>query len=184
MLALLGFALAGTAQAQERGSQAVVEIDAATGTPRMLAQLDGTLTRASGRSPSAIARDYVRAKLPPLDLGVRRSVSTDGGITSVVWRQTVDGVPASDRSLRVNLDADGRVLNVLGAPEPDLDVPTTPSVSAGEAVRAVQDDVGVHRSLARSGRHGAPGRVRRRHVGAAGHVLRPPGLAGPIPRGR
>ena len=60
-------------------------------------------------------------------------MSTAGGITSVVWRQTVDGVPSSDRSLRVNLDADGRVLNVLGAPARSLSLPTTPVVGAGEA---------------------------------------------------
>ena len=58
---------------------------------------------------------------------------------------------SSDRSLRVNLAADGRVLNVLGAPARALDVATTPSLSAGEAVRAVQDDVGVHRPLVRRG---------------------------------
>ena len=68
-----------------------------------------------------------------------------------MWRQSVDGVPASDRSLRVNLSADGRVLNVLGAPAQSLDVGTTPALTAGEAVRAVQDDVGVHRPLVRRG---------------------------------
>ena len=63
----------------------------------MLARLDGTLTRASARAPEAIATDYVRANLPALGLlGHAPTVSSAGGITSVVWRQTVDGIPSAD----------------------------------------------------------------------------------------
>ncbi len=164
--------------------RSVVEIDARTGTPRVLARLDGTLTRASARSPSAIARDYVRAKLPALGVSAADGV-VGGGITTVVWRQTVDGVPASDRSLRVNLDAYGRVLNVLGAP--------------ARSLLGADDDAGGERGRGRAGgagrrrrpsAAGAPARrrrrvdVRRRHVGAAGHVLRAAGLARAVPRGR
>ena len=61
----------------------------------------------------------------------------------------MDGIPAADSELRVNLARDGRVLNVLGAPAHDLDPTTTPALTAGEAVRAVQDDVGVYRPLPR-----------------------------------
>jgi PKD repeat protein len=124
---VLALALAGTAQAQ----------------PRMR---DGTLTPASSRPPAEIARDFVGAK----GLGTP-SVTTAAGITSVTWRPAVDGVPASDRSLRVNLDARGRVLNVLGAPARPPALATTPAVSAAEALRAVQDDVGVHRPVVRRG---------------------------------
>ncbi len=49
------------------------------------------------------------------------------------------------------------MLSVLGAPEHALDVPTTtPALKPGEAVRAVQDDVGEHRTVVRrSGPSGA-----------------------------
>ena len=66
------------------------------------------------------------------------------------WRQTAGGIPAADSELRVNVTADGRVLSVLDSVE-DLDpATTTPALDAGEAVRAVQDDLGAFRSLARA----------------------------------
>ena len=77
-------------------------------------------------------------------------------MTEVRWRQAVDGIPAADSELRVNLTRDGRVLNVLGSPAPDLDPDTTSSLTPGEAVRAVQDSVGAYRALPRdSGPAGA-----------------------------
>jgi len=54
-------------------------------------------------------------------------------MTSVRWGQSVDGVPVVDRELRVKVAADGRVLNVLGAPATSLDLPTVPRLEAGEA---------------------------------------------------
>jgi extracellular elastinolytic metalloproteinase len=167
-LALLAFPLAGVAQAKERadrptlqrrlGNQGVIDLDRRTGTPRVLARLDGTLTGASSRSALDIASAYVRANLGVLGLTAGDVDSAPavealpGGVRSVEWRQSVDGIPSSDHSLRVNVGANGSVLNVLGAPEHGLDVAsTTPGLDAGEAVRAVQDDVGVYRSLVRRG---------------------------------
>jgi hypothetical protein len=150
---------ADTAELQRRlGVQAVVDVDRLTGTPRVLARLDGTLTPASTRAPEAIATDYVRANLAVLGLTTAdfdalspaAFRSLPGGITSVRWRQTVDGIPAADHELRVNGARAGRVLNVLGSPAHALDVDTTPPLAAGEAVRAVQDDVGEHRSVVRA----------------------------------
>ena len=71
------------------------------------------------------------------------------GIRQVRWPQAVDGVRAADSELRVSVTADGRVLNVLGSPAHDLPTDTTPELTAGEAVRAVQKDVGVYRSVKR-----------------------------------
>ena len=48
--------------------------------------------------------------------------------------------------MRVNLAPDGRVLNVIGDPAHDLDANTTPTVGAGEAVRAVQAATGSFRA--------------------------------------
>ena len=48
------------------------------------------------------------------------STSSSGGVTTVRWRQAVDGIPAADSELRVNVTRDGRVLSVLGAPAHDL----------------------------------------------------------------
>ena len=174
-LALLAFPLAGVAQARERadrttlqnrlGRQGVVDLDRRTGTPRVLARLDGTLTGASSRPPEEIAAAYVRANLAVLGLtagdvaGTPDVTALPGGVTAVEWRQTVDGIPSADHGLRVNVGRDGRVLSLLGSPAHDLSVASsTPALDAGEALRAVQDDVGSHRSLVRRGR---PAGVRR-----------------------
>ena len=103
-----------------------------------------------------MALSYVRRNLAALglteaDLDTLEPPETSArdGVTEVRWRQAVDGIPAADSELRVNVTDDGRVLNVLGAPASDLDPDTTPSLTPGEAVRAVQEDVGVYRSLPR-----------------------------------
>jgi hypothetical protein len=138
------------------GAQAVVELDGVTGTPRMLARLDGALSAPEAGAPEDVALRYVRANLAALgldegDLDTLRppTAASSGGITTVRWRQAVNGIPAADSELRVNVTRDGRVLSVLGAPAHDLDTATTPGLTAGEAVRAVQDDTGVYRSLPR-----------------------------------
>ena len=106
--------------------------------------------------------------------------STAGAVTEVRWRQAVDGIPAADSELRVNVTRDGRVLNVLGSPAPDLDPDTTPSLAPGEAVRAVQDAVGVLPRAAARQRAGGrdPGdRVRRRQRRGADALQGRAGLA-------
>src|SRR3954470_3528047 len=138
------------------GAQAVVDVDNATGTPRMLGRLNGTLTAPSSGSPEAIADAYVRAHLPELgltsaDLDTLSAPSEEtspSGLTEVRYEQSADGIPSANTSLRVNVTSDGRVLSVLGSPAHDMDVAsTTPALDAGEAIRAVQDDVGAFKSL-------------------------------------
>ena len=138
------------------GPQAVVDVDASTGTPRVLARLDGTLTGAASGAPEDVAMSYVRQNLDVLglteaDLATLEPPETSArdGVTEVRWRQAVDGIPAADSELRVNVTDDGRVLNVLGSPVSDLDPSTTPSLTPGEAVRAVQENVGVYHALPR-----------------------------------
>ena len=132
------------------GDQAVVDVDPVTRTPRVLARLDGALSAPAAGAAEDVAMRYVRANLAALglaerDLDTLRAPETEtvAGITTVRWRQAVDGIAAADSELRVNLDGDGRVLNVLGSPAAGLDAVTTPSLTAGEAVRVVQDDTGV-----------------------------------------
>src|SRR4051794_25998254 len=138
------------------GTQAVVDVDNATGTPRMLAKLDGTLTGPSSASPTEIADAYVRSHLSDLGLttsdldtlAASTATTAPSGITEVRWAQSVDGIPSANTELRVNVTRDGRVLNVLGSPAHDMDVAsTTPALDAGEAIRAVQDDIGAVKSL-------------------------------------
>src|SRR3954470_2838639 len=150
-----------SAQALSRrlGAQAVVDVDNATGTPRVLGRLNGTLTGPSAGSPTAIADAYVRSHLS--DLGLTTSdldtlakpeaATAPSGITEVRWAQSLDGIPSANTELRVSVTRDGRVLNVLGSPAHAMEVDsTTPSLDAGEAIRAVQDDVGAFKSLSKT----------------------------------
>jgi hypothetical protein len=138
------------------GAQAVVDVDSATGTPRVLARLNGALTGPAAGSPRAIADAYVRSHLSDLgltsaDLGTLSAPETTtspGGVTEVRWAQSVDGIPSAESDLRVNVAGDGRVINVLGSPAHGLELDSAaPSLDAGAAVRAVQDDLGAFRSL-------------------------------------
>jgi extracellular elastinolytic metalloproteinase len=140
---------------------AALFVPASARAEQVLQRLGGTLTAPAAGDPEAIALRYVRQALPQVDLSTLEAPTstTAGGVTMLRWRQAVDGIPAADAELRVNVTADGRVLSVLGAPAGRLRADTTPALSAGEAVRAVQDDVGVFRSLPRA--HGPAGATRR-----------------------
>jgi extracellular elastinolytic metalloproteinase len=138
------------------GDQAALVADPITATPRAFGRLDGTLTGPQAGDPADIAMRYVRANLSALglttaDLATLRLAERDsaGGVTHLRWRQEVDGIPAFDNELRVNVAADGRVINVLGAPRHALSVAsTTPRLSAAEAMAAVAQNVGSSRRTA------------------------------------
>ena len=61
-----------------------------------------------------------------LDTLAEPTVKAAGGIRQVRWRQEVDGIEVADAELRVNVDADGRVINVLGSPSASLPQDTSP----------------------------------------------------------
>jgi hypothetical protein len=159
------------------GLQGVVDVDPLTGTPRVVARLDGFLTRPSGRDAVDIVLDYVRAnsgvfKLDEDDLaGLRlvRDYADFRGVRHLVWAQTAAGIPLFGHDLRASVTADGRLVNVLGSPLPDLELPAgAPSLDGGRAVAAALRDVG--RPVALPPRaHAAPrGAARTSHF-AGGH---------------
>src|SRR4051794_33013634 len=117
-----------------------------------LATLAALVLPASARADAHdVALEYVRDHLPDVDfdtLAAPRTTTVDG-VTTVAWRPSIDGIPAGDHELRVNVAGD-RVLNVADQPEAVAGVDTTPALTPGEAVRAAQDAVGVVRSLPRS----------------------------------
>src|SRR5215207_1724374 len=137
------------------GRQAVLDADPLTGTPRVLGKLNGTLTGPRAGDPADIALDYVRDRAPALGLsegdltGLRPADRyTARGVTHLRWQQVVRGVPAYDNDLRVNVDGDGRVINVLGTPRHALSVDSVrPALSAAAALEALQRNVGVARDV-------------------------------------
>src|SRR3954449_3640683 len=89
------------------GDQGVVAEDPATGTPRVVARLDGFLTAPSARTAAQVALGFVRARpglfgLDAGDLGalrlVRRNTTPDGS-SHLLWRQTYKGIPVLDAQL-------------------------------------------------------------------------------------
>ncbi len=132
------------------GVQGMVAIDPLTGTPRAVARLDGFLTGPSKAAPAAIALAYARANAAVVGLDAaalanlklaRDYVSIDG-THHLYFLQTVNGVPVFGNGLRANLTADGRLINLLGAPVADLTAnTTTPAISAARAVAIARAEV-------------------------------------------
>ena len=141
------------------GLQGVVDVDPLTGTPRVVARLDGFLTGPSADAADAIVLDYVRAHeavfgLDEDDLTGLRLVrdETDAfGVRHLLWAQEAGGIRAVANDLRASVTADGRILNVLGSPIPDLELPAgAAGVSGGEAVAATFRDAGRSAAVPRA----------------------------------
>lgn len=117
-------------------ARADVELDPATDTVRVAAELDGSLTRPASGTAASIGLRYVREHRAALGLTAADletlgdpSVETFAGIRQVRWPQEVDGIEAADAEMRVNVTSDGRVLSVLGSPSSDLPTDTTPRLA-------------------------------------------------------
>jgi extracellular elastinolytic metalloproteinase len=148
-------AAAARAQANIReslGSQGVVDVDPITGTPRVVADLNGFLTGPSDASPKAIALGYLHrhAKAFGLDAGdisslqVTHSYTDVRGTTHLIWAQVFNGIQALDNGVYANVTKDGRLINVMGSPVSDLGVRTTqPDVSARGALSTALGNAGV-----------------------------------------
>jgi extracellular elastinolytic metalloproteinase len=129
------------------GDDAVFEVDPLTGTPRLLARLDGALAGPRRGDPAEIAQRYVRETLGALglteadlgSLGALRRVPVAGGV-QVRWRQFDDGVPALDNELRVTVADDGAVVSVAGTPQHDLEAAAEPRLDARAALRVAGGD--------------------------------------------
>jgi hypothetical protein len=110
------------------GVEAIVEIDGLTGTPSVVARRDGYLTAASARDARAIVLDYVRSrpgvfKLDADDLAglrIARDYVDAGGTRHLIWEQVSRGIPLLGNGLYASVTSDGRLVNVQGAPVPDL----------------------------------------------------------------
>ena len=63
------------------------------------------------------------------------------------WHQSVDGIQLENEELAANVDADGRLLNVIGPARPGIeDTETTPDIGAGRALGLAAADAGATRS--------------------------------------
>ena len=136
------------------GRQAVLDADPVTGTPRVARAPRRRADRGpQAGDPAAIAL-RLRPRATPAALGLASADlatleladrGTTGGVTHLRWRQEYGGIPAFDNELRVNVDADGRVVNVLGAPRHALVRRRRPrrGSSAADALAALARNVGA-----------------------------------------
>ncbi len=124
------------------GTRALLSIDAATGRPRVVGRLDGALTAPSADTGAEIALRFLRkhaavygltsAQIGALGAGAQRRSAA--GLLSVTLTQSFGGVPSIDSGVRAVLDARGRLIEIVGAPDPDLAVAgTTAAVSRKQA---------------------------------------------------
>ncbi|HEY1537915.1 MAG TPA: M36 family metallopeptidase [Solirubrobacteraceae bacterium] len=150
-----------TARRSERaklGPLGLLQVQPGSGAIRDFGRLDGLLTSASSRPAADIALDYVRARpaifgLDATDLAGLKLVHdySAAGIEQVRWEQSYDGIPSIDSALTANLTANGRLVNVVGAPVHDLAPDAvTPSISAEDAYAAAARGVGGPARAARS----------------------------------
>jgi extracellular elastinolytic metalloproteinase len=128
------------------GSQAVLDVDPMTGTPRQVARLDGFLTGRSTASAAGVALGYVRAnpgvfRLSAADLsGLRpaRDYVDLTGTHHLSWLQTAGGLELAGNGLKANVAKDGRLISVLGSPVAGLRAPAALGRAAlGSAAAAI-----------------------------------------------
>jgi hypothetical protein len=147
---LMSAAPAALRKLQDRlGVQGIVDLDPVTGTPRMVAKLDGFLSGPHQGSARTIGLDYLKqheaafgitdATLRTLSF-VRDYVSIDG-THHLSWRQVRAGIPVFGSGLKINVTKDGRVINVVGSPVAGLArAGTIATVGSNQAVQTAIDD--------------------------------------------
>jgi extracellular elastinolytic metalloproteinase len=134
---------------EQLGSQTIVDVDPKTGTPRQIMRLDGFLTGPHHRPPREVAEEWIDENTDLLGLTdrdedrlqVTAETTSPAGVSEVTFAQRFEGLQAFNASVRVSVDADGRVLSVTGSPTRKLHPNTTsPKLTADEArADAVQD---------------------------------------------
>jgi extracellular elastinolytic metalloproteinase len=134
------------------GGDPIVGLDRSTARPRVLARRNGFLTPRSSRRPVAVALGFVRAHGRALgvddddvaSLALVRSYRFGPGTVHLQWEQSLRGIPLSGAGVSANVAADGRLINLAGAPRADLRVDSLePRLSALDALLAAAGDAGV-----------------------------------------
>lgn len=138
------------ALADELGPLGEVRVDRKSGGVSYVGRSDGLLTGPSTLPPQQIVLDYVRAQeavfgLDERDIAnlklVARSVSPDG-IVHLRFNQVLDGILSFDSGIDGHVTADGRLINVSGAPIPGARLPDTdPTLDARAGLREAREAV-------------------------------------------
>lgn len=143
------------AMLQRLGPDGVVAIDRVTGTPRLVARLGSTLTAPSAADPAKVALGFVARnqalfRLDQQDLGTLELTdryTAPGGLTTMHWHQSVNGIELTNEELAANVDSDGRLLNMIGPARSGIEgTDTDPAIGAPAALSIAADDAGASKS--------------------------------------
>lgn len=140
-------AAAQSALRDDLGTRALVSTDVASSLPRVVARLDGTLTGPSSDPAAAVVERFVRvhraafgasaADVDALDVGTQQRGGD--GLLRVDLKESVRGVVSIDSGVRGVVDRDGRLVEVLGSPDPQLEaLSTSPRVTRTTAARVAE----------------------------------------------
>jgi subtilisin-like proprotein convertase family protein len=142
--------------ADDLGALGEVRADGKSGGVAYVGRSDRLLTAPSSRPPREIVLDYVQAHddVFGLDQGdianlelVARSVSPDG-IVHLRFNQVLDGILSFDSGIDGHVTADGRLINVSGAPVPGARLSDTdPTLGARAGLREAREAVEGAESL-------------------------------------
>lgn len=142
--------------AEDLGPLGEVQVDRKSGAVAYVGRSDGLLTAPSSQPPEEIVLDYVREHdeafgLDERDIAnlelVARSVSPDG-IVHLRFNQVLDGILSFDSGIDGHVTADGRLINVSGAPVPGARLPDTdPALGARVGLREAREAVDGAESL-------------------------------------
>jgi hypothetical protein len=136
--------------AEDLGPLGEVRVDRKSGAVSYIGRSDRLLTAPSSHSPQEIVLDYVRTHVEAFGLDeadianlklVARSVSPDG-IVHLRFNQALDGILSFDSGIDGHVTADGRLINVSGAPVPGASLPDTdPALGARAGLREAREAV-------------------------------------------
>jgi hypothetical protein len=142
--------------ADDLGPLGEVQVDRKSGGVAYVGRSDRLLTAPSSRSPQEIVLDYVRAHDDVFGLDERdianlelmaRSVSPDG-IVHLRFNQVLDGILSFDSGIDGHVTADGRLINISGAPVPGARLSDTdPALGARTGLREAREAVDGAESL-------------------------------------
>jgi len=127
---------------RQLGVQGIVDLDALTRTPRRVAQLNGFLTAASGRSASSVALGYLRAHSDVFGLSaaqvdglsLRQDYVDIAGTHHLSFVQSVGGIPVFGNGVKAHVAKDGRLIQIDGSPLASL--PASAGVASLTATQA------------------------------------------------
>ncbi|MGD0499334.1 MAG: M36 family metallopeptidase [Bryobacteraceae bacterium] len=121
------------------------------GLPKVMIREGGVLSAPSAVAPEDIAKGFLRSHaslfpLAPSEVDQLRLLVKDatGGPTFLAFNQTLNGIDVFDGQIKFTLTNKGEVAQVSVADVvPQLDLPTTPGLSAQDATKAACAAIGV-----------------------------------------